>query len=193
MAANQTFEDLILPLRPVLMQGALKMTGKKEDAQDLVQETCLRTLRSFDSFEQGSNCKAWLLRIMRNAHFNNHRQEKMFNRLRSKANRRWVNTRILSQETMRSLKGIENNVTRRMTAKKILLALNGLPEKYRIICTMADFQGFSYRKISRALGCPVGTVMSRLHRARQMLSENKDLNTWYNELSHESVDDIARM
>ncbi len=57
MEACTTYEDLVLPLRPVLMKGALKMTGKKDEVGDLVQETCLKALRSFDSFEQGSNCK----------------------------------------------------------------------------------------------------------------------------------------
>lgn len=182
-STNKNFEIMARRHGKDLMHAAIKLTGEREEAKDLVQETYLKAFTSFDSFDSGTNSRAWLFRIMRNTHYNAYRHEKIRRSLRASSHKHWVNMRVLSQESMQSLRSPETRLSRRILAHKIHSAVSKLPEEYRIVFTMADLEGYSYKKIARRLKCPIGTVMSRLYRARKILHDNYDLKTLRREQS----------
>jgi len=163
------FEKLALPQLPGLMRIALKMTGNKSDAEDLVQETMLKAFKAFESFEWGTNFRAWLFRIMINTHYNDQRHRKFFKNIEESSYNHWIDKEIISQETMRAFNNPESSLCRRLVAEEINSAIEKLPLEYKTIFLLADVEGFSYKEISEIAACPIGTVMSRLHRARRML------------------------
>ncbi|MFH1437039.1 MAG: sigma-70 family RNA polymerase sigma factor [Pseudomonadota bacterium] len=166
---KREFEELAMPHQDALLRVALKMTGSMEEAEDLVQETFLKAFRSFDRFEWGTNIKAWMFRIMINTHYNIHRHKKIYRDIEESSHGHWINMEVVSQESMRALRDPQSMIQRGLVAKEIQTAVDGLSEEYRVIFMLADVEGFSYKEVAATVGCPIGTVMSRLHRARRML------------------------
>jgi RNA polymerase sigma-70 factor (ECF subfamily) len=166
---TKEFEELALQHMGSLMRVAMKMTGSKEESEDLVQETFLKAFRSFDRFEWGTNFRAWLFRIMINTHYNVHRHRKIFREIEESSHGHWINMEVISQETMRAFKNPESSLMSRLVSGEIHAAVENLPDDYKAIFMLADVEGFSYKEIAETVGCPIGTVMSRLHRARRML------------------------
>jgi RNA polymerase sigma-70 factor (ECF subfamily) len=166
---TKEFEELALQHMGSLMRVAMKMTGSKEESEDLVQETFLKAFRSFDRFEWGTNFRAWLFRIMINTHYNVHRHRKIFREIEESSHGHWINMEVMSQETMRAFKNPESSLMSRLVSGEIHAAVENLPDDYKAIFMLADVEGFSYKEIAETVGCPIGTVMSRLHRARRML------------------------
>jgi RNA polymerase sigma-70 factor (ECF subfamily) len=173
MADQATFADQAMEFMPALYTAALRMTRNAAEAEDLVQETYLKAYRAFGSFEQGTNLKAWLYKILTNTFINAYRSRR----------RRPEQTEIEDVEDLylyRRLGGLEGATAGRSAEEEVLdrftdadvkEALESLPETFRMAVLLADVEGFSYREIADILDIPIGTVMSRLHRGRRALQK----------------------
>ncbi|CUT07185.1 RNA polymerase sigma-70 factor, ECF subfamily [Candidatus Kryptonium thompsonii] len=145
-----------------LLRYALAMTGNEEDAKDLVQETCYKALKNMDSLDENSNVKAWLFTIMRNLWLNQRKRN-----LISPIHLDETIENVSDEWNINPEELLINNETRQLLTK----ALNDLPNAYKEILILRYFEDFSYSEISKILDCPLGTVMSRLNRAREKLKE----------------------
>jgi RNA polymerase sigma-70 factor, ECF subfamily len=172
MADPARFSELALPFADGLYSAALRMTGNRADAEDLVQETYLKAYRAFGSFEEGSNLRAWLYRILTNTHLSAHRT----------ATRRPEVEDVAEVEDLYRLarlapgEGVvgtsaEEAAVSAMTDEEVVAALDALPEAFRLVVYLADVEGFSYAEIAEITEAPLGTVMSRLHRGRRALAQ----------------------
>ena len=158
---------------PSLYSAALRMTRNPADAEDLVQETYLKAFRGFGSFEEGTNLKAWLYRILTNTYINRYRQQK----------RRpdetdlddvedfYLYRRLGGIDEARIAKSAEDTLLELFTDDEVKDALESLPETFRMAVLLADVEGFAYKEIAEILDIPIGTVMSRLHRGRKALQK----------------------
>src|SRR5215204_3995668 len=171
MADRSTFADQAMELMPSLYAAALRMTRNPSDAEDLVQETYLKAYRGFGGFQEGTNLKAWLYRILTNTYINTYRAKK----------RRPDETDLDETEDLylyRRLGGLEAAAAGRsaedelmdwFTDSEVKDAIEALPDQFRVAVLLADVEGFSYKEIAEILDVPIGTVMSRLHRGRKAL------------------------
>ncbi len=154
---------------PQLYSAALRMTRNSSDAEDLVQETYLRGYRSYAGFEEGTNLRAWLFRIMTNQYINTYRAKQ----------RRPVETDLDDVEDLYLYRRVgnlgalsnsaEDTLLQLFTDDEVKTALEELPESFRIPVLLADVEGFSYKEIAEMVDVPIGTVMSRLHRGRKAM------------------------
>lgn len=169
-AERERFEREVLPLLDPLYAGALRMTRNPADAEDLVQETMLRAYRAFDSFEPGTNLKAWLFRIMTNAYINTYRKRQ---REPQKVSADEIEDFDLYQELRNHGTDFDETPERivldRLVDSDILRAIDDLPEQFRMAVVLSDIEGFSYAEMAEIMDVPMGTVMSRLHRGRKAL------------------------
>lgn len=163
------FEREAMPHMNLLYNYAYKMTGNQLDADDLLQETYLRAFRFFDKFEQGTNCKAWLFRIMKNLFINKYRKnqkepgkvdyddvENFFDTIKS--------DRIDSTD-------LQEKVFSNLLDDDVLTALNSLQDDFKTVVILCDLEGLSYEEIAEFVQVPIGTVRSRLHRGRKLLQQ----------------------
>jgi len=161
------FEREALPHMDALYNFALRMTGDPDDADDLLQETYLKAYRFFDKFEAGTNCKAWLFRIMKNSFITIYRKsskepdkvgyedvEEFYHTIRAES----ADPNDLEEKLFSNL--LDDDVSR---------ALESLPEEFRTVVILCDIEEFTYEEIAEFVECPIGTVRSRLHRGRKML------------------------
>jgi RNA polymerase sigma-70 factor (ECF subfamily) len=151
------FEAECLPLMRGLYAVAVRLTRKPDDASDVVQETLLRAYRTFQNFEPGTNARAWLLKILYSVFLNRNRKE------RRSAD--WLPLESVEER----LPAGSSAGSARFSAAELESALQSLPEAFRIAILLVDVEGLSYEEAAAALACPVGTVRSRLHRARAMM------------------------
>ena len=166
------FERDALPLLDTLYSGALRLTRDPHQAEDLVQETFAKAFAAFSSFEDGTNIKAWLFRIMQNQFITNYR----------KAARAPLESQIddLQDWELSKLEAAADTATpsaeaealRALPDGEVLQALLELPEEFRTAVYLADAEGFTYAEIADIVGVPLGTVMSRIHRGRKRLRES---------------------
>ena len=171
MADKTKFSDQAMQYMDALYTAAMRLTHNSADAEDLVQETYLKAYRAYGGFEEGTNLRAWLYRILTNTFINNYRSKK----------RRPDETDIDEVEDLylyRRLGGLEAAAAGRsaedelldwFTDSEVKEAVEGLPEQFRMAVLMSDVEGFSYKEIAEILDIPIGTVMSRLHRGRKAL------------------------
>jgi len=166
---NNEFVKEAIPHEKALYNYALKISGNSDDAQDLVQETYYKAYRHFDKFQSGTNSKAWMFMILKNSFINDYRKSKRepykldYEQIQNfyeniKSDRSQTNN--LDQEYFNNLFDDE------MTA-----AIDQLPTKMREVFLLCDLDGNSYEETAELVGCPIGTVRSRLHRARHILQE----------------------
>ncbi len=171
-ADKQRFQRDALPLLDSLYAGALRMTRNPADAEDLVQETMMRAYRSFDRFEEGTNLKAWLFRIMTNAYINTYRKKQ---REPMKVSHNEIEDfdlyRELKQHDPQWDATPENIVLANLVDSDIIEAIDDLPEQFRLAVVLSDVEGFSYAEMAEIMDVPLGTVMSRLHRGRKALQK----------------------
>jgi len=161
------FEKEAIPHMNALYNFALKMTGDEDDADDLVQETYLKAFRFFDKFEKGTNCKAWLFRILKNSYINDYRKQvKEPNKVDYEDIQNFYEN-IKSDEV--ESRHYEQDVFSNLLDDEISKAITDLPEDFRTVIILSDIEGFTYDEIADFVDIPVGTVRSRLHRARKML------------------------
>lgn len=156
------FEKIALPYAEDLYRVSLRWTKKPEDASDLVQDTYLRALQNFDSFREGTNCKAWLFTIMYSIFVNQFRKKQKEGPVMSNEEIEQKYYASLHDKTE-----VDSNVS--WLAPEVEHALNELPEVFRSPILLVDANGFTYEEAAQVLNCPVGTVRSRLFRARKML------------------------
>ncbi len=161
------FEKEAIPHMDALFNFALRMTGDSDEADDLVQETYLKAFRFFDKFEKGTNCKAWLFRIMRNTYINSYRKtSKEPDKIDYEVVENFYeNIKPSSTDSAHLEKEMYDN----LLDDELSNAIASLPEDFRTVIILCDIEGFSYDEIADFVDIPVGTVRSRLHRARKML------------------------
>jgi RNA polymerase sigma-70 factor (ECF subfamily) len=159
---QREFEKEAMPHVDLLYNYARRMTRSKEDAADLVQETCLKAYRFWRSYERGTNIKAWLFRILRNTYINRYRQESREpDTVDFESVQHGDHQGGLGPSSERGLRNLlEDDVSN---------AVAGLPDEFRTVIILSDIEGLTYEEIAEFLDCPVGTVRSRLHRGRKLL------------------------
>ncbi|MEK7250377.1 MAG: sigma-70 family RNA polymerase sigma factor [Bacteroidota bacterium] len=164
---QREFQSEALPHMDFLYNYALRMTYNAADAEDLVQETFLKAFRFWDSYEKGTNIRAWLFRIMKNAYINRYRKEKkepetveyqevenFYNNVRGSA----AESSDLQEAVFSNL--LEDEVSR---------AIVELPDDFRTVVILCDIEELTYEEVAAFVDCPVGTIRSRLHRGRKLL------------------------
>lgn len=166
------FEELTLGHLDAMYSSALRLTKNPRDAEDLVQDAYLRAYRFFDKFERGTNVKAWLFKILTNTFINRYRRNVKERSLADGTERDTVNARFMSQDATEFSANPEQYFFDRIAADDIMEAINELPLDFRMVVILADLQEFSYKEIAEIVGCPVGTVMSRLFRGRKLLQKS---------------------
>ncbi len=162
------FEREALPHLSALYAAGLRMTRNEKDAEDLVQDTLLRAYRFFDTFQAGTNCKAWLFRILTNVFCNHYREREREHTILTEAESSPAN---LEQFVGGSSEGrdVETALLGRMVSADVEKALAAVPSDFRMAVILADLEDFSYKEIAEIMDCPAGTVMSRLFRGRKIL------------------------
>ena len=165
------FEATVLPLRDELKRAALRLTHSPENAEDLVQETLMHAYRGFGQFKRGTNLKGWQMRIMLNLFISHYRHQQRtvstvsLEGLLEELELAEENTDLLLDEAISP----EEIVMARVMDDEVAKALEQLPDNFREIVILCDIEGLSYAEAAEALGIPIGTVRSRLSRARETL------------------------
>jgi RNA polymerase sigma factor (sigma-70 family) len=167
--SDAQFEKEFMPLIGSLYNFAYRLTLDEDDANDLVQETYMKAYRFFDSYEQGTNAKAWLFRILKNSFINDFRKK---SKQPSKVDYQEVESFYNSDD-------VDENITtdlriesvQEMIGDEVANALNSLAVDFRTIIILCDLEGFTYEEMAKILDIPIGTVRSRLHRARNLLKD----------------------
>jgi RNA polymerase sigma-70 factor (ECF subfamily) len=164
------FEAEALPLLSGMYSAAYRLTRNAADAEDLVQETFLRAYRGFHQFQEGTNLKAWLYRILMNTFINSYRKKQREPRTISDDEvEDWYLYSKMADEGLEP--SAEASVIEALPDEDVQEALQSLPEQFRVAVLLADVEGFSYKEIADITGVPIGTVMSRLHRGRRALEK----------------------
>ena len=173
MADQATFAASAMEFMPSLYSAALRMTRNAADAEDLVQETYLKAYRGYGSYQEGTNLKAWLYRILTNTFINRYRQAKRRPEETDLDDVEdfYLYRRLGGLEEARAGRSAEDELLELFTADEVKDALEALPEQFRIAVLLADVEGFSYKEIAEILDIPIGTVMSRLHRGRKAMQK----------------------
>jgi len=166
---RRKFEALAFPLVDALYGTALRMTRRRLDAEDLVQDVYLRAYRFFDKFEEGTNFKAWIFKILTNTFINRYRkkvrepQQTEFERVE------YFYTEAEKERDDKYETHYDEQRYAGLFGDEVNAALGKLSYDFRAVVILCDIEGFSYKEIARIIGAPIGTVMSRLSRARQQL------------------------
>ncbi len=174
MADQAAFADQAMEYMPSLYAAAMRMTRNPADAEDLVQETYLKAYRGFGGFQEGTNLRAWLYRILTNTFINIYRAKK---RRPDESNLDdvedlYLYRRLGALEAAQAGRSAEDEVLDSFTETEVKSALEALPEQFRMAVLLADVEGFQYKEIAEILDIPIGTVMSRLHRGRRALQKS---------------------
>ena len=175
-AAATRFESYLTPILTAAYGTALHMTRHGDDAQDLVQEAALQAFRAFDSFQEGTNFKAWFFRILTNLFINAYRRRQRTPEVDPLPDLEDAPALYLFRQTRETGMHAWSAdpaalVLEKFDTEQICRAIAALPEDYRIVSALYFMEEFSYQEIAEMVGCPVGTVRSRLHRGRRMLQK----------------------
>lgn len=167
---EELFESELLPHADALYNFAYHLTYNEEDANDLVQETFMKAFRFMSLYEKGTNAKAWLFKILKNAFINEYRKK-------AKQPTKEDYEDIIAYQDADEDKGgvaydLREDIFDGMMGDEITIALNRLPIDFKTVILLCDIEGFSYEEIAKIIDIPIGTVRSRLHRARNMLKES---------------------
>ena len=171
MADRTDFAEQAMQFAPQLYSSALRMTRNAADAEDLIQETYLRAYRGYNNFEEGTNLRAWLFRILTNTYINSYRarQRRPQESELGDVEDLYLYKRISGLDV--ASRSAEDTLFDLFTDDEVKKALEDLPESFRLPVLLADVQGFSYKEIAEMLDVPIGTVMSRLHRGRKAMQK----------------------
>ena len=167
--ASLDFESNAIAQLPSLMAVAVRLTRNSAEGEDLVQDTFVKAMRARTQFEAGTNIRAWLLKILSNTFINRYRRGTLERSIIDGADAEPLSEAWMGNATMNAMRDPESAAMRPMLEAEIQTALDELPEEFRLAVVLADVEELSYKEISDIMGCPIGTVMSRLHRGRRML------------------------
>lgn len=166
---KQDFDKEAIPHMKLLYNYAYRMSGDALDADDLLQDTYLRAFRFFHKFEKGTNCKAWLFRIMKNCYINRYRKSK-----KEPAKVDYEDVQNFYDSIRSEIvdpNDLEFKVFSNLLDDEVSGALNSLQDDYKTVVILCDIEGLSYEEIAEFLDVPIGTVRSRLHRGRKILQK----------------------
>lgn len=171
MSTKEKFTSDAMQYAPQLFSTALRMTRNRSDAEDLVQETYIKGWRSFHTFQEGTNLRAWLFRIMTNTYINkyNAKKRKGTEVELDDVEELFLYKRLGSIDQSQLSSSAEDQMLDLFTDDEVKNALESLPEDFRIPVLLSDVDGFAYKEIAEMLEIPIGTVMSRLHRGRKAM------------------------
>jgi RNA polymerase sigma factor (sigma-70 family) len=177
------FNDEFMPHINAMYNFAYRLTLDADDAKDLLQDTYLKAYRFIDSFQQGTNAKAWLFRILKNSFINDYRKK---SKEPSKVDYQEVESYYNSEEVDRQITpDLRVEALKDMIGDEISNALNALDVDFRTVIILCDLEGFKYEEMAKILDIPIGTVRSRLHRARNLLKEK--LSEYAKEMGYKTV------
>jgi RNA polymerase sigma factor (sigma-70 family) len=163
------FEKEFMPYIDALYNFGYRLTLDEDDANDLVQETYMKAYRFFDSYEQGTNAKAWLFRILKNSFINDFRKK---SKEPAKVDYQEIETYYNSDDFDETITtDLRSETIQDMLGDEVATALNTLAVDFRTVIVLCDLEGFTYEEMAKILNIPIGTVRSRLHRARNLLKE----------------------
>jgi RNA polymerase sigma-70 factor (ECF subfamily) len=173
MSAQEQFTADAMQYAPQLFSTALRMTRNRSDAEDLVQETYIKGWRSFHTFQEGTNLRAWLFRIMTNTYINKYNAQKRKGTEveLDDIEELFLYKRLGSIDQSQLSSSAEDQMLELFSDDEVKNALEELPEDFRMPVLLSDVDGFSYKEISEMLEIPIGTVMSRLHRGRKAMQK----------------------
>lgn len=173
MSSQEQFTSDAMQYAPQLFSTALRMTRNRSDAEDLVQETYIKGWRSFHTFQEGTNLRAWLFRIMTNTYINKYNAQKRKGAEveLDDVEELFLYKRLGSIDQSQLSSSAEDQMIELFTDDEVKNALEALPEDFRMPVLLSDVDGFSYKEISEMLEIPIGTVMSRLHRGRKAMQK----------------------
>ncbi len=167
---HRRFEEEAIPLLRDMFAAAVRLTRNPTDAEDLLQETYLRAFRGFAGFEEGTNLRAWLYRILTNTFINVYRKrQREPQTISDEEVEEWYLYGKLAESAAEP--SAETEVLEALPDEEVQEALASLPDQFRMAVILADIEGFSYKEIAGILDIPLGTVMSRLHRGRKALEK----------------------
>jgi RNA polymerase sigma-70 factor (ECF subfamily) len=171
--SQKIFEDELFPHMEALKTFAYHLTYNEDDADDLVQETYLKAHKFLENYDSGTNAKAWLFKILKNAYINEYRKR---SKQPSKVD---IDEVVGYREGEHAAKGafldIRQEIFDNTMGDEVTIALNGLPYEFRTVILLCDIENFTYDEIAKILELPIGTVRSRLFRARNMLKDKLKL------------------
>lgn len=166
---DRVFEEEFLPHADALYTFAYHLTYNEDDANDLVQETYLKAYRFIDKYDRGTNAKAWLFKILKNAFINEYRKK---TKQPTKVDyEEVVNFHEEEESSYSSYLDLRQEIFQSLIGDEVTTAINSLPVDFRTVILLCDVEGFKYDEIAKIVNIPIGTVRSRLHRARNMLKE----------------------
>ncbi|MGD1842312.1 MAG: sigma-70 family RNA polymerase sigma factor [Thermonemataceae bacterium] len=166
------FNEEFMPHIDPMYNFAYRLTLDEDDAKDLVQDTYLKAFRFINSFQKGTNAKAWLFRILKNSFINDFRKKSKqpakvdYSEVESFYNSDEAETGVTTTTT-----DLRAEMVQDLIGDEVATALNSLAVDFRIVIILCDIEGFTYEEMARILDIPIGTVRSRLHRARNLLKE----------------------
>ncbi|HEY4222350.1 MAG TPA: sigma-70 family RNA polymerase sigma factor [Myxococcota bacterium] len=165
------FEQEAMPHARALYGAAMRLSRSPDDAADLVQETYLKAFRAWDQFEPGTNCKAWLFRILTNAFINKYRRRVKEREILEGEHQQSAEDNLVHLPSKKETLDPEGALMDRGVSDEVLAALEKVPVDFKTVVILSDVEGFSYKEIADICDIPVGTVMSRLFRGRRILQE----------------------
>lgn len=170
----EDFEAGVLAQLDSLYRTALRLTNNPQEAEDLVQETMLKAFRFSDTYQRGTNLRAWLFRILNTSAINRYRKQATHPNTTSlpEGEDFYIYNRIKDLSGQELSTGAEDEVLSQYLDEDVYKALNDLPPNFRMAVILADIEGLSYKEIAEALQIPIGTVMSRISRARRQLQQS---------------------
>ncbi len=173
-APTEDFEAGVLAQLDSLYRTALRMTNNPQEAEDLVQETMLKAFRFSDSYQRGTNLRAWLFRILNTSAINRYRKQASHPMTTSlpEGEEFYLYNRIRDLSGQELTAGAEDEVLSQYLDEDVYKALSDLPPNFRMPIILADIEGLSYKEIAEALQIPIGTVMSRISRGRRQLQRS---------------------
>lgn len=168
-AKQSKFEKDLLPHINALHTFAYHLSYNDEDAMDLVQETYLKAYKAIDSYDEGTNAKAWLFKILKNNYINQYRRKSK--RPRKVDLEDYFGLYEKEESKLSGNVDLRKEIYEDLMGDEVTIAVNSLPIDFRTVILLCDIEGFTYEEISKILDVPIGTVRSRLHRARNLLKE----------------------